>query len=613
MVLAQRLFALLPYSAPKNTSGEEWTKTVNTLLAQAHRTANHVFRAIVENRTSSSGHSSGSVDSRTFGQVVSDTPNEQLSLPGWRGIHAGVERLVGLISLLQAHITTTSASAVTIPLGLFGNLIERLMSVIGPLKSISIVNAAYDIQPPINPEISREEREGLWSRLPLIHAAAIDLLSILILRLQGSSIAFLQASMDLILWVFRSNVFEAKIRISAYKAMTQILMLIGPSMSQPIVSSLSPLIQSCCDDILPSDQVLNGSLNSSNRGRSKAQPTNKPTDNVDSYLRPESSSIRHIVPKDVYDAAFTLLPLLLSKVPTEHLSRPIRGQLDRTAILVRQKDAMVASVLNPPHSQDKERKRGTRSILPHLAQACSDAFEVEAILRPRLPVLQTRQYHDKELGMNEDEYSSARDLLENTTGYRRSEELSRNNTELHRDNLNETQGLSAAVRNANGTITSQNTPLQPQDSQLYTLTAPSTLDLTKRHREPNDNQDPDTSTLAAPATQLSESSAPPTKRVKLDDKVFVVHTESGNAPQNDPSVITQEQEPTASTLTDHLAALKTRSDPLKSTSAARLGNADESDSSDGSEIPPLDPTLNPDLFEDDDEYEEAEDEITPVS
>ena len=604
VALSQRLLALLPYSAPRNTSGDEWTKSLHTVLAQAHRTANHVFRAVVEEWTPPSGSSYGSVDSRTFGQVVSDIPNEQLGLPGWRGIHGGIERLVGLVELIQAYIATTSDSSVTIPLSLVGSLIERLMSVIGPSKSKPNASNGYDVQPRVNPEIGREEREGLWNSLPSIHVVAIDLLSLLILRLQGNSVSFAQGSIDLALWVFRSSAFDAKVRKSTYKLMSQIFALVGPSMSQSTISSLSPLIRACCEDILPSNE----SSKEYSYGRSgKAQNNNNSMDNVDSYLGSDSSSITSMVQKDVYDTALAFLSLLLSKLPAEHLSRPARSQLDRTAILIGDKNAMVASVLNPAISQDNDKKQGARVILPYLARAHADAFEVEAILRPRLPVIKSGRDDNRDPKMNEDDYSIAREALGNNVNeYRRNEDLLYNNAGIPQDHASRTP--SVPLPNAIDTTMPENGHLETQDSEMHNAAMPITLDQNKRPRKLNDSSlTRDPSASVAPTTHLNETSTPPTKRVKLDDKTFVVPTESITAPQKDSSKAALEQDQTVSPNTTNLTTSGTGSASVMATSAVRLEKSDNSDSGDSSEIPTFDPTLNSDLFEDD-EYEDNETE-----
>jgi hypothetical protein len=63
----------------------------------------------------------------------------------------------------------------------------------------------------------------------------------------------------------------------------------------------------------------------------------------------------------------------------------MRARLDRTAILTQHKDAMVASVLNPPPS--KKFGKPAASILPLMARGFSTEKDVEGMLRPRMPVI----------------------------------------------------------------------------------------------------------------------------------------------------------------------------------------------------------------------------------
>ncbi|KAJ6185603.1 hypothetical protein N7519_006904 [Penicillium mononematosum] len=61
--------------------------------------------------------------------------------------------------------------------------------------------------------------------------------------------------------------------------------------------------------------------------------------------------------------------------------------MDRSIILTSDKDAMFASVLNPVPAV-KGRGAGS-SIIPFLTRPYADQMEVEALVRPRMPVLMT--------------------------------------------------------------------------------------------------------------------------------------------------------------------------------------------------------------------------------
>jgi pre-rRNA-processing protein RIX1 len=98
------------------------------------------------------------------------------------------------------------------------------------------------------------------------------------------------------------------------------------------------------------------------------------------------SSFKPLSP-GLQDAASTLLPVLLTNLPTSTLVPSIRAQIDRTAILTKNKAAMIASVLNPQPA--RKGAKVVSSILPHLARAYGGDQDVEGLLRPRMPVIIT--------------------------------------------------------------------------------------------------------------------------------------------------------------------------------------------------------------------------------
>jgi hypothetical protein len=93
---------------------------------------------------------------------------------------------------------------------------------------------------------------------------------------------------------------------------------------------------------------------------------------------------------------------MFSKIPTELLSTPLRGLIDKTAILTRNKDAMLSSVLNLVKPR-KTKGSSMSSILPFLAREYPHEPSVEALVRPRLPVLRPRQADDGDFGPSEDD------------------------------------------------------------------------------------------------------------------------------------------------------------------------------------------------------------------
>ncbi|KAF9890956.1 hypothetical protein FE257_005213 [Aspergillus nanangensis] len=372
--LAERLFVLLHVCAPKNTSGEEWKKACQMTVHSIHDTAHYVFRAVVEQWESTDPAMRQTSRSQNYGQPVAALEPDALGLSAWQGLDAGVNRLVVLLRLLSRFLTTATASTIALPIGSILDLTSRLTSLTVP----SNAKAAH-----ANPQIGRVERENLFAELPRVHVACMDVLSNLVGVLETGAIPVVQTILEQSLWVFRAEKSIREVRTSMYDLVRVLLEHTGPSMTKQTVASLTVLLKSCCQDILPlpSDQAAAQTTTSSK--------SNQSTVNADSFLDPKlkqgpNSDNSSSFP-GLKRAAAELLPTILTNVPTEYLSPALRAEVDRTIILTSDKDAMLASVLNPvPATQG----RGVGpSIIPFLARSYASELEVEALIRPRMPVL----------------------------------------------------------------------------------------------------------------------------------------------------------------------------------------------------------------------------------
>jgi pre-rRNA-processing protein RIX1 len=161
-------------------------------------------------------------------------------------------------------------------------------------------------------------------------------------------------------------------------------------MTKQKVTSIVPTIRACCSDLLPvpGDSLVQGKDQSDPKSKSKQKQGGAV--NADSFLNPElqksqQSQNAHRFP-ELERAASELLHNVLASVPSEFLAS-VRTDIDRTIILSADKHAMLASVLNPVPAI-KGRAAGA-SIIPFLVQAHSDQMDVEALVRPRMPVLMT--------------------------------------------------------------------------------------------------------------------------------------------------------------------------------------------------------------------------------
>ncbi len=390
---ARHLFVLLHVCGAKVTAREEWAKSLQSVLTSTQRTADSIFRALVEDWRPVEKNDIS--QSQSYGEVVSDQRPAPLPLPEWTGIYAGLERLDGFLHIVQAFIACTTSVPITLPLSNIMNLVDRVLSALRPSSTQSSR---------IRPEISRNEREGLFAGLPQLHFSAMRILSLMISRLGHDFAATSHIAIDQVFWVMENEHHDSKVRKAAYEVVSQVLNTFGHSLPRSHLTSLSQCVKLACADLLPSDEA-------SEQGREASSPASKKSvngnasGNADSYLK--TAETRCKVPSgpiDTIEAAQKLLPLTLTSLPPGFLSYATRCQIDRTAILTNNKEIMLASVMNPPASiKSMTGQKAASSIMPFLARAFSEASEVQALLRPQMPMVQAKRDNGEEAASVEDE------------------------------------------------------------------------------------------------------------------------------------------------------------------------------------------------------------------
>lgn len=382
MVVAEQLFASLHKCAPKDKAGAGWNEDCRSTVLSIHRVADFVFRAMKEQWES--------VDATLFStrqrysEELADAGPDALGLPGWNGIHAGSDRLITLLRILSNFVAMPSAATVALPLGSILDLTSRLMSVKAPSSEGS--SSAGQA----NPQIGREEREMLWAELPRIHIACMDLLAHVSSVLGTSVTPITQNMLEQVTWVFKNEKTSRNVRLASYDLIRDLVSLNGPAMTKQSVASIANVLRACCNDILPLSTDPASQANSQSDGKSKTK-NGQATANADSFLNPDLQKNRKAqkssqVP-ELEQSASALIQAALAYISPELLAGSIRAEIDRTIILVSDKDAMLASVLNPVPAA-KGRAAGA-SIIPFLVRGYAEEMEVEALVRPRMPVLMT--------------------------------------------------------------------------------------------------------------------------------------------------------------------------------------------------------------------------------
>lgn len=413
---SRKLFVLLHNCAPKKLSGDEWTRSVQDVINYSHRTADLVFRAVTEDwEPSTTRIQSDSIATRVFSETISDMKSDDLGIPGWRGIYAGMERLDGLLRTIQTFLTCSTPSNVNLPISSILDVVTRILSVKAPLAENG--NATRGGLR-VNSEIGRDEREGLFFSLPNIHVLALGVLSTLISRLGYISASFCQGALTQALWLFESEFANSDVRKMTYELIAEILALVGLSLSKSTAPLVSKCAQKCCEDLM-------SPMRNSCRLLDSTQPSRKPAANIaatltaDSYIKSPTTAAEDLaMPNSIQLSASKLLPFLLTHIPRGFFAFGMRAEIDRVAILTRNKKAMLASVHNPP-SKPKSGPEMSSSLI-FLAREFPDSLEVDALMRPRLPVLQCRR--DDEDGEC-DTYGEVMLRGENCTSGRESENL----------------------------------------------------------------------------------------------------------------------------------------------------------------------------------------------
>jgi pre-rRNA-processing protein RIX1 len=394
---AQQLYVQTSSCTPKGASSEEWEKSLKSTISNAHRVADRVFRAVSEDWQSSAREHT--TNGNTLDDEVRDLDPTDMALPAWSGLFAGSERLVQLLRLVQQFLANPTANPVGVNISAVIDILTRMLSITVPGSG----GKAYQNAVRLNNQVGKDERENLWLVLPEIHVATIELLLVLADRSQASTLPLDALLVDQIVWVFASEKDSMQLRAAGYRAIATLLQRSGVGLSKSSVDSLVPLMRSCCDDLLPLESAST-SKSTPSQTKMNGISSSQTTANADSFLNSSKSATDTASGfLGLRAAAQDLLPVLLSSVQAQYFSDALRSRLDRTATITQHKDAMVASVLNPPPS--KKFGKPAASILPLMARSFPASTDVEGMLRPRMPVIRlgTQDNDLEENDMEEDE------------------------------------------------------------------------------------------------------------------------------------------------------------------------------------------------------------------
>ncbi|OAP61229.1 hypothetical protein AYL99_03430 [Fonsecaea erecta] len=374
--LAIQLLCLLLSCAPKNTMAQEWAQAVSVLITCAHQTADRLFRAVIEEYEANDKTRQNTDGKHNFSKEPKTSGADQVGLAPWVGMYDGSTRLATFLDWLGCLVSTVTPQAIMVPLGPLLDLISRILAVIVPGGASSTTDALK-----YHKEASREERESLWMNLSRLHVACLRLLQKLY---ESFGQAFLPANATMVIQVMESFITMASdkmVRREVYVTFLGILRNMNTTGFVFRETTFSTLLEHCCSDLRSG---IPGSDDQSNHNPSKDGFLS-----AKSFLPAAGGSSFAERQDEVFGAAWRLLPEILSHCPTSIISRQARIEADRLSVLLDHHDAMMASVLRPMLTKDG--KMRIASLLPFLARSSADCLDTEALLRPRMPVIQNRE------------------------------------------------------------------------------------------------------------------------------------------------------------------------------------------------------------------------------
>ncbi|KAI1164053.1 rRNA processing/ribosome biogenesis-domain-containing protein [Nemania serpens] len=366
---SRRLVIRLHMTAAKGGDSTEWTRNVEELIKTLNSTADQVFRAVQEAWESTVGYKPQSVNI----DVESQGGGESLEqLPRWAGVQAGGERIIGLLDFIGEYLHCRTRVAVTIPITALVDITSRISSIKPPSSN----KEKYDTG--MNPAIGREERDELWTVFPDIQVASMRVHLALIERLERSYIPLAQESLDQTLRIIRSTYRLPQARTTAFKLVKKILYLCGPTLPKFTVESLGLLVKCCCRDLLGAAGCLPKPKLQSSSATHNGQKPKTVSQNADAFLPSKSQDdvVSVSLSSEHLGAAEALLPILFSHLPQQHIPSSLRSQMLKTAILSRNRDAQVASILRPARDRSG---RIPQVILPYLTQQFPQDQSVEIL------------------------------------------------------------------------------------------------------------------------------------------------------------------------------------------------------------------------------------------
>ena len=359
-----RLLASLHRCAPRNGSRSDMEKDVSDIIRASHHTLDILFRPVLEEWTSNDVLTTSSSPKHDFSKVVANKQRDLTGLAPWSGSFEGLQRLQNYLRWLRANACCRE-QPVDIPLSAILDLTARI-------HSVTVPSTRRPNNVRLNSEVGRDEKEGLWTCLPLLHASSLQLLRTLCTVFGQSLLPVLPTMTSQAFEVFEAESWHRDVREQTFCLLTSALTLSMTSSLQFDQQRLYAVCRAACDSLRTHTEASSSAFQ---HGHTALEH---------SRSRQATAQTPSVSNGDKDTQAF--LDAMLRYVPASALPHSLRAELDRTAILTGNVTALCASVINP--TSHTAGQRVTSSLLPFLARASDGADAVvETLLRPRMPTM----------------------------------------------------------------------------------------------------------------------------------------------------------------------------------------------------------------------------------
>ena len=391
----------------------EWSQNLHATILDLHLTLDIIFSPVVED-PSLARHADRTIDPHQASTSSTKCPLSE-SLP------RDFERTLLLLRILSTFFTLPTSTAVTTPLADILLLTHRILA-LTPRTSH------------LKPAYPTSSWDALFTAIPRIHTATISLIDLLARRLGTLFIPCVLYALEQLSCVWEFAQTNSHIRIAVYTLLNTILRLCGAGIPQGHLFKLVPKIaEVAVQDILApyisnareTAIITNTDTSASGKGKKGGRArhsTSKTTSTFADTLLSASTSamlptaVPTITPlllpyqhRGETRLAVSLLKTLITTIPPQRVPSELRTKIDQLAVVMNERELMLASVLSPPGYV-------RASLLPFLVagREVEPGIEmgIQGVVWPRMPVVRVRDENDVEDDAADDELEGNEEVFE---------------------------------------------------------------------------------------------------------------------------------------------------------------------------------------------------------